>query len=46
MVVGESKRFDYTGNVQEITLEKGMYILEAYGAYGGGSSVGNYKTGY
>lgn len=45
MIVGESKRFDYTGNVQEITLEKGMYILEAYGASGGGSSVGNHTTG-
>ena len=34
MVVGESKRFDYTGNIQTIVLEPGKYKLECYGAQG------------
>ena len=34
MVVGESKRFDYTGNIQTIVLEPGKYKLEYYGAQG------------
>ena len=48
MVVGESKRFNYTGNVQQITLEEGIYKLECYGARGGngyGNSSGG-KGGY
>lgn len=34
MVVGESKRFDYTGNIQTIVLEPGKYKLECCGAQG------------
>ena len=48
MTIGESKRFDYTGNVQRIILESGIYKLECYGARGGngcGNSSGG-KGGY
>lgn len=48
MIVGESKRFNYTGNKQSITLSPGVYQLECYGARGGngyGNSSGG-KGGY
>ena len=48
MVVGESKRFDYTGDKQSIMLSPGIYKLECYGARGGngyGNSSGG-KGGY
>ena len=38
MVVGESKRFNYTGSIQSIQLLPGKYKLECYGASGG---IGN-----
>lgn len=34
-MTGQSIKFDYTGAVQNITLEPGIYKLEAYGASGG-----------
>ena len=50
MVVGESKRFDYTGNIQTIVLEPGKYKLECYGAQGyailnGTGGKGSYAQG-
>ena len=50
MVVGESKRFDYTGNIQTIVLEPGKYKLECYGAQGyailnGTGGEGDYAQG-
>jgi hypothetical protein len=45
MIVGETKTFRYTGAVQQILLEPGLYLLEAYGASGGGSTVGAHTTG-
>ena len=50
MVVGESKRFDYTGNIQTIVLEPGKYKLECYGAQGyailnGTGGKGGYAQG-
>lgn len=45
----ESKRFNYAGNVQSITLNPGKYKLECYGAGGGNDSsaggYGGYTTG-
>ena len=32
MTIGESKQFNYTGNVQQITLTPGIYQFECYGA--------------
>lgn len=48
--VGEVFNFDYTGSVQEITLPKGKYKLQCWGAQGG-SVTGTYaiagsKGGY
>lgn len=43
--VGETLRFDYTGDVQTIDLIPGKYKLECYGARGGnghGNSTGGY----
>lgn len=43
MIVGDSKRFDYTGNKQSVELNPGIYKLEYYGARGGngyGNSAG------
>lgn len=34
MIIGESKRFNYTGNIQEIILKPGLYKLECWGASG------------
>lgn len=39
--VGTIFNFDYTGTVQEITLPKGRYQLECWGAQGGTSYTGN-----
>ncbi|WP_051599315.1 glycine rich domain-containing protein [Metaclostridioides mangenotii] len=41
MEIGEKFRFDYTGDVQEVTLEEGAYQLEVWGASGG-----SYSTSY
>ena len=41
MVVGDSKRFNYTGNVQEIRLFPGIYKIECYGASGGNGDGNN-----
>ena len=38
--------FDYTGNVQEITLPKGKYKLEVWGAEGGLCAYNNVRGGY
>ena len=45
---GGKKDFDYTGNVQNITLTTGNYKLEVWGAEGGkgGSAYGNKLGGY
>ena len=48
--VGDVFNFDYTGNVQQITLPKGKYKLQCWGAQGG-SVTGSYaiagsKGGY
>lgn len=45
MNIGESITFNYTGAVQQIELEAGIYTLEAYGASGGGSTVGKHTAG-
>ena len=44
---GDILNFDYTGAVQSITLPKGIYKLECWGAQGGNSnqSNGTYGTG-
>lgn len=48
--VGDVFNFDYTGNVQQITLPKGKYKLQCWGAQGGnvtGSySIAGSKGGY
>lgn len=44
MKIGEVKQFDYTGGVQSITLERGLYQFEAYGASGGAMSF-NHTVG-
>ena len=36
MVIGETKIFNYTGNVQTITLNTGIYIIECWGGGSGG----------
>jgi hypothetical protein len=41
MKIGEQLKFDYTGNVQEVTLKSGTYQLECWGASGG-----SYFTSY
>ena len=40
---GTTFDFPYTGTVQEITLPKGVYLLECWGAQGGGFSVSTIK---
>lgn len=47
IALGESKQFDYTGNVQKITLFPGIYKIECYGASGGTSypGLGGYTSG-
>lgn len=45
MFRGQSITFNYTGGVQQIELDAGIYTLEAYGASGGGSSVGKHTAG-
>lgn len=45
MKVNESKIFNYTGTAQQVTLDAGIYLLEAYGASGGGDSVGKHTVG-
>ena len=39
--------FNYTGNVQNVTLKKGRYLFECYGAQGGdtGGGKGGYSKG-
>lgn len=48
--VGETFEFDYTGSVQQVTLPKGKYKLQCWGAQGGnvtGSySIAGSKGGY
>jgi hypothetical protein len=41
MKIGEQIKFDYTGDVQEVTLKRGIYQLECWGASGG-----SYSTSY
>lgn len=50
--IGESKRFDYTGSTQSISLEPGVYKIECYGASGGNGNnekkyagLGGYTSG-
>lgn len=43
-IAGTKWNFNYTGNVQSKTLEKGKYKLEVWGAQGGGNEGG--KGGY
>ena len=40
MIVGESKRFDYTGKTQTIDLIPGIYKLECYGSRGNDAVYG------
>ena len=46
MVVGASKRFNYTGNVQSIELLPGKYKLECWGASGANPDYWNSLGGY
>ena len=52
MNVGESQRFDYSGNVQTFAIPKnGFYQLETFGAQGGSKGgyvggAGGYSKGY
>ncbi len=48
MKIGEQIKFDYTGNVQEMTLKSGIYQLECWGASGGSYSTPYFggKGGY
>ena len=39
-----SKTFNYTGNRQSVTLPKGKYLFEAWGAQGGGQSEATYES--
>ena len=39
--IGQSKTFNYTGNVQSIVLAPGRYKMECYGARGGGGNGGD-----
>lgn len=43
--VGTVFNFDYTGNVQQITLPKGKYKLQCWGAQGGTTYYGNSANG-
>lgn len=43
---GQVLNYDYTGNVQTISLPKGTYKLEAYGAQGGDSGQTGGNGGY
>lgn len=38
--------FDYTGNIQTVTLTKGTYVLEVWGAQGGYGMNDTYRGGY
>ena len=38
--------FDYTGNIQTVTLTKGTYVLETWGAQGGYGMNDTYRGGY
>lgn len=40
LAINQTQTFNYTGNVQSITLLPGIYKFEAYGASGGGEAVG------
>ena len=42
---GDILNFDYTGAVQSITLPKGIYKLECWGAQGGNGCTDNSYTG-
>ena len=44
MTIGESKQFNYTGNVQQLILTPGIYQFECWGA--GGGSDDNNRGGY
>jgi hypothetical protein len=50
MQIGETKTFNYTGNVQSISLMPGQYKLECWGAGGGNDSqrggYGGYSYGH
>lgn len=39
-----SKVYNYTGNVQSVTLDAGTYMLEAFGASGGNGRLTNTET--
>ena len=41
MKINESIIYNYTGKCQKITLEPGTYLIECYGAKGGGSTGAN-----
>lgn len=46
LTVGSSVTYNYTGAMQQITLQPGTYILEAWGARGGGyGGYGGYSKG-
>ena len=42
MNIGDKLKFDYTGDVQEVTLEKGTYQFECWGAQGGNSAISDH----
>ena len=44
--IGEEIIFDYTGNVETINLEPGLYSLEVWGAQGGYGMNETYRGGY
>ena len=43
---GQAKTYNYTGNVQQVTLNAGTYKLEAWGAGGGNDGRTGGKGGY
>lgn len=42
---GNVMDFGYTGDMQSVTLAPGTYMLEAWGASGGGGAMGGYSSG-
>lgn len=46
LAIGEDVTFDYIGNVQEVTLKKGKYRIECWGADGAATSGQPGKGGY
>lgn len=43
---GDVLKYNYTGSVQAVTLPKGIYTLESYGASGGSSGAAGGNGGY